>query len=99
MNIIPSDIISCIFEYLDTKDLIWASRVSKKWRKVFCRNLWRYKIDLSPYFGKITNLAWVKAPIFFKRAPFSQYKEKITKKRKKNYQKRKEKRGNSCLGK
>ena len=47
MDTMSNDIISCIFQYLQTKDLILASRITKKWRKIFKTNLWKYKIDLS----------------------------------------------------
>ena len=46
MNILANDVVSCIFEYLVTRDLILASRTTKKWRKIFNNTLWKYKIDL-----------------------------------------------------
>ena len=53
-------ILSVVFlNILETKDLILASRITKKWRKIFKVNLWKYKIDLSPYCNKITDNALV----------------------------------------
>src|SRR5581483_7121900 len=49
------DIIGSILSYLETKDLILASRINKKWNKSFKNNLWKYKIDLSKYYKKITD--------------------------------------------
>ena len=59
MNTLSNDIVSCIFEYLETKDLILASRITKKWRKIFKITLWKYKIDLSLYYKKITDNALI----------------------------------------
>ena len=53
------DILSVIFEYLDTKELIWASRVCKQWRRVFIKYLPKYKLDLYQYIDKITDASLV----------------------------------------
>jgi hypothetical protein len=55
MNTLSIDIISVIFEYLDTKELIWASRTCKNWRRAFIKYLPKYKLNLSSYGDKITD--------------------------------------------
>ena len=56
MGSIQSDILGIIFEYLDTKNLILASRTCKKWRYTFKKYIGKYKLDLSLWSNKITNL-------------------------------------------
>lgn len=51
----PVDVINLILQHLETKDLILASLTCEKWRRAFTNNIWRYKIDLSPYGNKITD--------------------------------------------
>ncbi len=50
-----SDVLSHIFEYLDTKQLIYASRVCKKWRKVYNDNISKYKFELCVNWRKYIN--------------------------------------------
>ncbi|AYV76812.1 MAG: F-box domain protein [Barrevirus sp.] len=54
MDTLLPEILSLIFEYLNTKQLIWAKRTCKKWRKVYQDNLWKYTINLEPFCNKIT---------------------------------------------
>ncbi|AYV76816.1 MAG: F-box domain protein [Barrevirus sp.] len=49
MDTLLPEILSLIFEFLNTKQLIWAKRTCKKWRKVYQDNLWRYTIDLESW--------------------------------------------------
>ncbi|HMP28587.1 MAG TPA: F-box protein, partial [Saprospiraceae bacterium] len=55
MENLPVDIISIIFEYLDTKDLILSSRTCWKFRNTFRKYIGKYKLDLRNYCKKITN--------------------------------------------
>lgn len=48
-NILIPDILNSIFEYLDTKGLICASRVCRYWRKVYNDNISKYSFELSLY--------------------------------------------------
>src|SRR5579883_1920716 len=49
------DIIGSILSYLETRDLILASRINKKWNRSFKNNLWKYEIILSKYHSKIVD--------------------------------------------
>ncbi len=49
------DTLSIVFEFLDTKQLILASRTCKRWRHTFLKYIGKYKIDLLLRNGKITN--------------------------------------------
>ncbi|AYV76814.1 MAG: F-box domain protein [Barrevirus sp.] len=53
MDTLLPDILSIIFIHFDTKQLIWASRTCKKWRKIYHDNLWRFNICLTSWANKI----------------------------------------------
>ncbi|AYV76811.1 MAG: F-box domain protein [Barrevirus sp.] len=53
MDALLPDILSIIYEFIDTKQLIWASRTCRKWHKVYHDNLWKYKIDVTQWSNKI----------------------------------------------
>ena len=55
MESIPIDIINLFFVYLNTKDLIWASRTCKQWRYIFKKYIGKYKLDLRQWRNKITD--------------------------------------------